>query len=545
MRNDGSVLPLWTPGHFLAVNPLLPMLQLKNISKRFGRHVALKSVNLKISSGEIHGIAGINGSGKSTLLNILFGNPIIAETGGYGGEILLQGKSCSVKSPRSAIVAGFGMVHQELAVVSEMTVAENITITRELVFPQSEKYLGKNFALIDNRQNHGRAQEILGSLGVTLSSRHRTSQLPLNMRQFIEIAREISRDDLKVLLLDEPTAVLNSADSLLLHATLKTLARTGVTIIYVSHKLDEFFSLCDSLTVLRNGEISGQLQRGSFSRKAVTECMVGGSVSMSGKKANIGAKTTILSLRKFSVSMPNEKIGYLDLDIKKGEMFGIASLSGHGKLALGPGIMGLSSCQGKILLKGRQLEKTDTAAMIGRGLFMLAEDRRQTGLLQNHSIAENIVFSATHAGYRFQRKFPGLPLHFPDRKQRGNYSRECVRALRISCTDISQKVRELSGGNQQKVCIANALAMEPEILFVNEPTRGIDLEAKERILDMFIAMNKDKGTTLVMASSELDELRRICDRIAVLYQGRLVAILSPDTAESVFVQAMSGEMPIP
>jgi simple sugar transport system ATP-binding protein len=545
LQNDGSVFPLWTPGHFLAVNPLLPMLQLKNISKRFGRHVALKSVNLKISGGEIHGIAGINGSGKSTLLNILFGNPIIAETGGYGGEILLQGKTCSIKSPRSAIAAGFGMVHQELAVVPEMTVAENITITREPVFRQSEKYLGKNFALIDNRQNHGKAQEILGSLGVTLSSRHRTSRLPLNMRQFIEIAREISRDDLKVLLLDEPTAVLNSADSLLLHATLKTLAGRGVTIIYVSHRLDEFLSLCDNLTILRNGEISGQLHRGSFSRKAVTECMIGGSVSMSRKKANIEAKATILSLRKFSVSLPSEKIGDLDLDIKKGEMFGVTSLSGHGKLALGPGIMGLSPCKGKILLKGRQLEETDTAAMIGRGLFMLAEDRRQTGLLRNHSIAENIVFSATHAGYRFQRKFPGLPLYFPDRKQRNHYSLECVRALRISCIDISQKVRELSGGNQQKVCIANALAMEPEILFVNEPTRGIDLEAKERILDMFIAMNKDKGTTLVMASSELDELRRICDRIAVLYQGRLVTILSPDTAESVFVQAMSGELPIP
>ncbi len=518
------------------------MLHLKNICKRFGRHAALQSINLTIAGGEIHGIAGINGSGKSTLLNILFGNPLIAETGGYGGEILLQGKACTIKSPRSAIAAGFGMVHQELAVVPEMTVAENITLTREPVFPQSEKYLGKDFALIDNRKNHGKAGEILGSLGVSLSPLHRASQLPLNMRQFVEIAREISRDDLKVLLLDEPTAVLNSTDCQLLHKTLKTLARRGVTIIYVSHRLDEFFSLCDSLSVLRNGEISGQFPRERFCRETVTKCMIGGSVSMSRKKANIEDKTTILSVRKFAVSLPGEKIEGLDLDIRKGEMFGVASLSGHGKLALGPGIMGLSPCQGMILLKGLQLDKTDTAAMIGRGLFMLAEDRRQTGLLQNQSIAENIVFSATHAGQRFQSKFPGLPLYFPNRKKRNHYSRGCVGALRIACTDISQKVRELSGGNQQKVCIANALAMEPEILFVNEPTRGIDLEAKERILDMFIAMNRDKGTTLVMASSELDELRRICDRIAVLYQGRLVAILSPDTAESVFVQAMSGEM---
>lgn len=520
------------------------MLHLKNITKRFGRHSALHSIDLQVSTGEIHGIAGINGSGKSTLLNILFGNPIIAETGGYGGEIKLQGKSCRFKSPQSAIAAGFGMVHQELAVVPEMTVAENITITREPVFAPSEKYFGRDFALVNNRKSHFKATDTLGTIGIALAAHHPAGQLPLNMRQFVEIAREISRDDLKVLLLDEPTAVLNGADSALLLHTLRNLARNGVTIMYVSHRLDEFFSLCDNLTVLRNGAVAGQFKRNGFCRKNITACMTGGSVSISRKKANTACKETILSLQNFSVSRPSERIENLDLDIKLGEILGITSLSGHGKMAFGPGIMGLYPMMGKILLKGRQVDRRDPAAMIGRGIFMLPEDRRQAGLLQNQSIAENIVFSAMHSAHRFLRRIPGLPLHFPDRKQIDRYARECVAAFEISCTGISQKVCELSGGNQQKVCIARALAIEPEILIVNEPTRGIDLQAKERILDMFIAMNKNKGTTLVIASSELDELRRVCDRIAVFYLGRLCALLSPDIEESVFVRAMSGELEI-
>lgn len=519
------------------------MLHLKNIGKRFGRHSALNSINLKIGAGEIHGIAGINGSGKSTLLNILFGNPIIAETGGYGGEILLQGKSCLVKSPESAIAAGFGMVHQELAVISDLSVAENITITREPVFPLSERFFGHDFALIDKHRSHIKARETLKMFGVALDPGHHAGHLPLNIRQFVEIAREISRDDLKVLLLDEPTAVLNSTDSALLLQTLKNLAGKGVTIIYVSHRLDEFFSLCDHLTVLRNGEVSGQFTRTRFSHRAVTDCMIGGSVVLSRKSANITSKKTILRLQQFSVSMPGERLESLDLDIKHGEIVGITSLSGHGKMAIGPGIMGLYPVSGKIFIKGQQVNRLDTGAMISKGLFMLPEDRRHSGLLQNQSITENIVFSARQCNHRFLRQFPFLPLHFPDRKQSNQYARECISALHISCTDCSQKVRELSGGNQQKVCIAKALAMKPKILLVNEPTRGIDLGAKELILDMFIAMNRDKGTTLLIASSELDELRRICDRIVVLYKGRLLAVLLPDTAESVFVQAMSGEIP--
>ena len=519
------------------------MLRLKNITKRFGRNYALQSINLKICAGEIHGIAGINGSGKSTLLNILFGSRVIAETGGYSGEIILQGKTCNIKSPKTAIAAGFGMVHQELVVVPEMTVADNITITREPVFAHSKKYLGHDFALIDNCQSEKNAVEILKILGVTLSPQYRVGHLPQSMRQFVEIAREISRHDLKVLLLDEPTALLSTEHSALLTQALKKIAKNGVSIIYVSHRMSEFFSLCDNLTVLRNGEVSGQLGRNCFTKRAVTDCMIGRSVIISRKKPNFEHKETILSLHRFSVSMPSERIECVDLDIKKGEILGITSLSGHGKMAVGPGIMGICPSSGEIRVKGQQIARIDTASMIAKGVFMLPEDRRQTGLLLNHSIVENIVFSATHCAQRFLRKIPCLPLHFPDRKQSNNFAQECVTAFEISCKDIFQKVHELSGGNQQKVCIAKAMAVGPEVLIVNEPTRGIDLKAKELILDMFITMNQNKGTTLVIASSELEELQRICDRIVVLYKGRLLAILSPESEENTFVQAMSGEMP--
>lgn len=517
------------------------MLQLANITKKFGRHTALQSIDLRIAEGEIHGIAGANGSGKSTLLNILFGSPVIAKTGGYQGKIYLRGRHCKIKSPQSAILSGFGMVHQELTIIPEMSVAANVTITREPVHPCSGKLFGRDFSLIDRAQCEVNAATSLATLGLSLRVQQKTGQLPLAIKQFVEIAREISRNDLKVLLLDEPTAVLNSGDSAILSDTLRILAKKGVSLIYVSHRLDELFRLCDNLTVLRNGRISRQFSRLEFDQEAVTESMIGDAITSSRKNSRRNTSDIIVRLRDVSVKMPGEAINNLDLDIERGEILGLISLSGHGKMALGPGLMGQSAISGSITINNRQIAAPDPASMIAQGVFMLPEDRRRAGLLLQRSIAENITFSAIHCSHRFLRRFLFSSVCFPDREMMREYAEECIKSLEITCTGPSQKVYELSGGNQQKVCIARALALEPEILFVNEPTRGVDLNAKERILDLFLSTNERKGTTIVIASSELDELKRICNRIAVLYCGRLCTILSPAADDKTFIRGMSGE----
>lgn len=521
------------------------MLRLTNIAKKFGRHTALRSIDLEIAAGEIHGLAGVNGSGKSTLLNILFGSPVISRTGGHTGEIVLQGIRRTIKSPQAAIRAGLGMVHQEFAIIEEMTVAENITLTREPVFSLGKKLFGHDFSLIDRDQSERKAAETLSTLGLSLSMRQKAGGLSLSARQFLEIAREIARSDLKVLLLDEPTAVLNNEESALLLRVLKDLAEKGIAILYVSHRLDELFALCDRLTVLRNGAVSGRFSRSGFDRQNVTTSMTGGSVVVSRRAAGHDShdekREIAIGLRGFSVAMPGEALDGLDLDVRRGEILGVLSLAGHGKMALGPGLMGQFATSGKITVNGRDVDRPAPGPMIAQGLFMLPEDRRQAGLLLEHSIAENIAFSAVHFKGRFLRRLPLLPASFPDRGQIGRYAGVCIGDFDIACTGISQKVHELSGGNQQKVCIARALAMEPEVLMVNEPTRGIDLGAKERILAILLAANEKKGTTLVIASSELDELKRICDRIAVLYRGQLFAILPPNADDTTFIRAMSGD----
>lgn len=517
------------------------MLHLVNITKKFGRQVALQSIDLRIAEGEIHGIAGANGSGKSTLLNILFGSPVIVKTGGYQGQIYLQGRHCTIKSPQSAILSGIGMVHQELAIIPEMSVAANITMTREPVHPLSRKFIGRDFSLIDTKQCEINAAASLATLGLSLTVQQKTGQLPLALKQFIEIAREISRNDLKVLLLDEPTAVLNDSDSALLLDSLRDLAKKGVSIIYVSHRLNELFRLCDNLTVLRNGIISSKFKNLEFDQEAVTESMIGDTITCSRKNNHYKARDTIVRLRNVSVKMPGEAIKNLDLDIERGEILGLISLSGHGKMALGPGMMGQFATSGSITINDRLVADPTPASMIAQGIFMLPEDRRRAGLLLQRSIAENITFSAPHTSRRFFRRFFFSPIWFPDKEMMREYAEECIKSLEITCTGVSQKVYELSGGNQQKVCIARALALEPEILFVNEPTRGVDLNAKERILDLLLCTNEKKGTTIIIASSELDELKRICNRIAVLYCGNLFTVLSPATDDKTFIQAMSGE----
>jgi len=547
------------------------MLEIRNISKAYGRFDALKSVNLKICPGEIHGLVGVNGSGKSTLLNILSGQRIIWDTGGYRGELLFENKVKKFADPGQAIGAGVGMVHQEFALIPGLSVADNISLSKEKTFSWSQKFLGYDLACINPRANRANASAILSHMGIDLDPEIMGKDLSVSMKQFVELAREINRDKLKLLLLDEPTAVLGREDALRLVTAVRKIAAKGVAVLYVSHRLEEVVACCDLITILVNGEVvdcirqekkyQGQENQGQDNKdhkiqdlenknqenknlvKLISSLMTGKKVVKTRRLKVATSSKKVINLSSFSVEKPGDRLDCLDLDIFHGEILGITSLSGHGRTALGAGIMGLYPVGGKMRLNDKPVNFFHPRHMIKKNIWMLPEERRTQGLLLDHSIMENMTFAAIQTKSRFVRKtfFPFI--RFPDQKKCREYANSSRKTLDIDCRSIFQKAFELSGGNQQKVCIANALSMVPDILFVNDPTRGIDISAKESILGLLIKAQVSHGMTLIVSSGELDELKRICDRIVVLYQGRLFDILSPDQSEKEYVLACSGIRP--
>jgi len=517
------------------------MLEVRNLSKRFGSFEALASVDLRVRPGEIHGLAGVNGSGKTTLLGSIFGDPVIAATGGYRGEVVLDGKTEVIRNPAQAISLGIGMIHQDLALIPGMSVAANIMIRRENTVKATRLMFGHSLALVDEKANRMQASGTLRNLGADLDPAMDVMNLSVSMKQFVEIAREIDRQDLKVLLLDEPTSALHQHEAGQLFDALKILAEKGTALIYVSHRLDEIISLCHRLTVLKDGKVAGRFDPHEFSLDAISECMTGRSVARVQKRTPAAAGRPVITLQGFSVDMPGEPLRDLDLEILQGEILGLAGLSGQGRPAVGYGIMGMYQPRGKVFVGEELVERPDPQSMISRGIFMLPEDRRGAGLLADHSVMENIVFSARQNRSAFLKRFPLSSLQLPDSRSARAYAQECIRRFHISCRGIRQKMKELSGGNQQKVCIARALAMDPAVLFVSEPTRGVDIAARETLLNILLTINLERGTTLVVSSSEIDELMRICDRIAVLYEGKVFAVMDPGCSDASIALACFGE----
>ncbi len=519
------------------------MLMIRSLTKRFGAFTALNGVDFAVRPGEIHGLVGANGSGKSTLLNILYGNSVIAATGGYTGEILLDGGPVHVHTPKEAIAQGIGMIHQEFALLPGLSVAENIVMGREPL-GRLTRSLG-DLAWIDRPRTEARAGQALHALGIDLDPGLRVTDLSVAMQQFVEIAREVDRRDLRLLLLDEPTAALNAQDIERLLGVLQDLAARGTAIVYVSHRLEEVMRLCHAITVLRDGEVFGRYDKLAFDLETIAEDLIGSTLVKAAKPATVKSSESVITLEDFSVEMPGEHRGSINLEIRKGEILGLAGLSGQGRPAPGYGIMGMYPSQGRVRIKGEPVGTLDPAAMIARGVFLLPEDRRFHGLLLDHSVTDNIVFTAQQRRSSFLHAFPIAPLRLAHRHAARRYALECVQRFNISCRSVAQKVRELSGGNQQKVCLARALALAPEVLFVSEPTRGVDIAAKELILDLLMETNRARGTTIILASSELEELQRICDRIAVIYEGSVVEILAPEADERAFALAFAGERQVP
>ena len=523
-----------------------PALELKAIKKSYFGNDVLHGVDLSVMPGEVHALVGENGAGKSTLMNILFGMPVIRETGGYGGTINLSGTKVSPESPSDAMNHGVGMVHQEFMLLPGFTVAENIRLNREitknsLVSAVAEKVWpgGKELRSLDEAAMRERSDAALERTGISLESDRMVSGLPVGHMQFLEIAREVDKDNAKVIVFDEPTAVLTESEADQLLTAIERLAADGIAILFISHRLDEVLRVADKVTVLRDGGVVRVLDKAEATAPLLAELMIGRELDESGAEGRYDYDApSILSVMDLHVHMPGEEVHGVDLEIRKGEVFGIGGLAGQGKLGIAAGIMGLYTSTGEVVFDGHQVPLNDPAAALEHGLAFVSEDRRGVGLLLDQSIQDNIGIPAMHMKGRFLK---GLgPLAVEDTASLRSHVQSEIASLDIRCRGPKQPVRRLSGGNQQKVCLSKAFTLDPKLLFVSEPTRGVDVGAKDRVLRLLVQRNREEGLTTIVTSSELAELRRVCDRIAIIDKGRVAGVLRPDAPDVEFGLLMGG-----
>lgn len=521
------------------------ILKLNNIEKEYFGNKVLKGVNLKVKAGEIHALVGENGAGKSTLMNIIFGMPVIHSTGGFNGEIEFDGSKVEIKSPKDAMDLGIGMVHQEFMLLPGFTITENIKLNREITKHNVlSKILGPSLKTLDMEAMRKDSQKALTQLGMNVDDWLPIAGLPVGYMQFVEIAREIDKENMKLLVFDEPTAVLTETEADKLLEAMKKLAAQGIGILFITHRLDEVLAVADNITVLRDGEQVGSLTNEEATVEKIAQMMVGRKIERIEHeiKQQNESDEIIMSIRNLKVDMPGEVVKDISLDLKKGEILGIGGLAGQGKIGIANGIMGLYRATGEVLMKGKPIELNNPKKAIESKLAFVSEDRRGVGLLLDTSIEMNIVMTSMQIQNRFLKPLLGIKLFsMQDTKSIREWGNKMIKELDIRCTGPTQYSRRLSGGNQQKVCIARALTLEPEILFVSEPTRGIDIGAKKLVLDLLVKLNREMGMTIVMTSSELGELRSICDRIAIVYEGRIEGILSPKASDVEFGLMMAGE----
>ena len=515
--------------------PTEPLLSIKGVSKSYFQNKVLKNATFTLEKGQILGLVGENGAGKSTLMNILFGMTVIQETGGYQGSIFIEGKKVQFDTPFDALKAGIGMVHQEFSLIPDFSVAENIVLNREsTVYNFLVEAFGDRLRTLDRNAMLERSQKAIDKLKLTLDPHTLISELPVGYKQFTEIAREIDKQNTKLLVLDEPTATLTESEAEILLKSMRRLAGLGISIIFISHRLQEIMDVCDKIVVLRDGEVVSETTPSETNIMSIATSMVGRDVSSAFARKNIIEPRTgslLLDVDNLWVDMPGETVRDVSFQVREREIFGIGGLAGQGKLGISNGIMGMFPAGGNVHFMGKPIILNNPASPLEAGISAVYEDRRGVGLLLEEPTSWNIIFTALQMQGRFLKPVFGGLARIRDEKAIAQCARDYIEMLNIKCVNENQRVQDLSGGNQQKVCLAKAFETKPKLLFVSEPTRGIDVGAKKMVLDALRKFNEEYGTTIVMISSELEELRSICDRIAIIDSGRIAGTL-PATAPS-------------
>lgn len=523
-----------------------PLLKMERVGKAYFSNRVLKNVNFTLEKGQILGLVGENGAGKSTLMNILFGMTVINETGGYEGKIMINGEEVHFADPFDALKAGIGMVHQEFSLIPGFSIAENVVLNRE-----SMKYnflveaFGDRLKTLDRGAMIQRGKKAIDKLNVKMDPDTLISELPVGHKQFTEIAREIDKEHTQLLVLDEPTAVLTESEAEILLASMRRLANMGIAIIFISHRLQEIMDVCDKIIILRDGEVVHDTAPSDTDVMDIASHMVGRDISTAFKNEVDPDRVLgepLLEVDHLWVDMPGETVRDVTFDVKQGEIFGVGGLAGQGKLGIANGIMGMYPAGGSVKFEGNDIELNEPKNPLGVGMSAVYEDRRGVGLLLEEPISWNIIFTSLQMQERFLKPILGGLIKIRDEKAISECAKDYVESLEIKCVNEKQRVQELSGGNQQKVCLAKAFETKPKLLFVAEPTRGIDVGAKSVVLDTLKYYNKKYGTTIVMISSELEELRSVCDRIAIVDEGRIVGTLPSSAPSTEFGILMLGKV---
>ncbi len=501
--------------------PGAPLLELRGMSKAFGGVEVLHGVDFDLLAGEVHALVGENGAGKSTLMKILCG--VHSE---YQGTIQLNGRHAQFRSPRDAEAAGVAIIHQELSLVPDMTVAENIFLGREPL---------TRLGTVDHGLMRREAGQVLGDrLGLRVDVTRRMGEMPIAVQQLAEIAKALSRRA-RVLVMDEPTSALADAEAERLFAVIAQLKADGVGIVYISHKMEEIYRLADRITVLRDGEHIGTAPAKDLPTEQMITWMVGRKIDQFFPKVVASAGDEVLRVEHMSLRQGRTGKRLVDdasFSVRRGEIVGLGGLMGCGHSELLGAIFGRygSQPQGRIWLDGQELRPGSPKDAIRAGMALLTNDRKVTGLVMPMSIQQNMTLAA------LKRAAPGEWLQASIERE---LAVPFVKQLSIRLRTMGDSVGTLSGGNQQKVVLAKWLMTQPKVLLLDEPTRGIDVGAKH---DLYEQMNQlaAAGIGIVLITSELPELLAMSDRILVMSRGRITAELTRDqaTQERVMAAAM-------
>jgi ribose transport system ATP-binding protein len=479
-------------------------LEIENIKKVYPGTIALTDTSMGFKSGEVHALIGKNGAGKSTLVKIISG--AIQPT---SGKILILGKEVRLRSPKDAFNKGIATVYQELSLVPELSVAENIFLGR---LPMKMR-LGVK--MIDWNQVFKQGREVLDSLNVDIDEKEKISNLGVAQQQVVEIAKAMSFNP-SVLMLDEPTSALAHDETASLFALVKQLAQKGSAVIYITHRLQELQEIADVVSVLRDGTLVGTIPVEEASPKVITQMMFGETIQNIRPASLQAGNEPILEIRNLTSERKFENISFT---LNKGEILGIAGMVGSGRTEL---LRAISGCDkfnsGDIIINGAVVQNPTPASMKKMGLCLTPEDRKEEGLIQLLSVSDNICMSSLDS----------ISSHgIVDHKRQSAVVKKTVKDLRITVSSTDLPVSDLSGGNQQKVIVGNRLNTFPDIILLDEPTRGIDVQAKQQIFQIVWDLSS-QGISCIFVSSEMEELIEVCHRILIMQKGRMVGEVGAD-----------------
>lgn len=498
------------------VRTKVPIIEMSGINKSFYNVRVLKDVSFQLFPGEIHALVGENGAGKSTLIKIL--------TGIYkrdSGTLRYKGEEVEFHNPKEAEEAGIAIIHQELNNIPYMTIAENFFLGKEKTYKYTPFLLERE--MIEN------TKQILNNLGIDLDPKQLIADCSVGEQQMVDIAKAVSQNS-EVIIMDEPTAALTDREIESLFTVMEQLREQGVAIIYISHRMEEIFRMCDRITVLRDGQTIGTKLVAETNFEEIVRMMVGRELGERFPERTRVPGDIRLKVENFTL---DEKIKNINFYVREGEILGVAGLMGAGRTEIMEGLFGARKVKsGTLYLDGEKLEIKGPDHSIKNGIAFVTEDRKSEGLVLNMSIRENITL-------------PNLEKvsarGFLKKKTEETFVDELVKKLQIKASGREQVVKTLSGGNQQKVVFGKWLGIEPKVLILDEPTRGVDVVAKKEIYDIMNQLT-EHGVSIIMVSSELPEILGMSDRIMVIHEGEIAAIFNREeaTQEKIMAAATGG-----